>query len=337
MTSGDDPRPGSAPFRHPDRRSLLAGLVALATFPGSARAQAYPDRVVTIVSPFAAGGTNDLVARLSAEALSAALGQQFIVQNVVGAGGNIGAAQVARAAPDGYTLLTGAGAMAINQTLYRSISFDVLKDFEPISVVAMVPNLLAVRPSLGANSVPELVAMAKKNPRGLNYGSPGVGSVGHLATEMFCARAGIQMTHVPFRGSSPAVTALLGGQIDMMLDNLPPLAPHAESGSLRGLAVASAQRLKAFPSIPTIAESGYPGFEATAWQSLLAPARAPKPIVEKIAATIRDAIQRPEVRAKFENAGAEPFGNSPAEFRDFLRAEVTKWAEVIKTSGARLD
>jgi tripartite-type tricarboxylate transporter receptor subunit TctC len=287
------------------RRVWLAGAAGLAVagWHRAALAQAYPTRPVRIVSPFAPGGANDLPARVVAQHLTRALGQPFVVENRAGAAGNLGAEAVAKAAPDGYTLLMGPGALAINQTLYPRLPFDVLRDFAPISIVAMVPNVLAVHPAVPARTVGEFVAYAKANPRSISFGSPGSGSVGHLAGELFKMLTGAPMEHIPYRGSAPAVTDLLGGRIQAMLDNLPPIAQHLRSGALRGLGIASRERHPDSPEMPTIIEAGVPDFEVTAWQSLLAPARTPPEVVERLSA---------EVRRRIAEVGALPRGTTPA-------------------------
>ena len=324
------------------RRAWLAGAaasagVALAAWHRPAWAQAYPARPVRIVSPFAPGGANDLLARVIAQHLTRALGQPFVVENRAGAAGNLGAEAVARAAPDGYTLLMGPGALAINQTLYPRLPFDVLRDFAPVSIVAMVPNVLAVHPAVRARTVGEFVAYAKANPRSISFGSPGSGSVGHLAGELFKMLTGAPMEHVPYRGSSPAVTDLLGGRIQAMLDNLPPMAQHLRSGALRGLGIASREHHPDFPEMPTIIEAGVPDFEVTAWQSLLAPAGTPPEVVERLSAEVRRGLAEPEVRRRIAEVGALPRGTTPAEFGAFLAAEVRRWEPVVRASGATVD
>jgi tripartite-type tricarboxylate transporter receptor subunit TctC len=299
-----------------------------------AMSQVYPSRPVTIVSAFVPGGANDLLARLIAHRLERVLGKSFVVQNQAGAGGNLGAATVARAAPDGYTLLMGAAVLSINQTLYKKLPFDVLRDFAPISMVALVPNVLVVNLSVPVKSVEEFIVYAKANPGRLNYGTPGVGTAPHIAMELLSSMTGVRMTHVPFRGSAQAVNALLGGQIEVMLDNLPPLAPHIEGNTLRALGIASARRHPKYPDLPTIAEGGIAGFEATAWQSLLAPAKTPAPIVERLSVEIRRAVDDPEFQKEIDVLGAIPYGTTPQDAQTFLASEVEKWGKVIKASGA---
>jgi tripartite-type tricarboxylate transporter receptor subunit TctC len=322
------------------RRRLVSALVAtgLCIVAGSPTlSQTYPSRPVTIVAPFVPGGANDLLARLVAHRLERALGKSFVVQNQTGAGGNLGAASVARAAPDGYTLLMAAAVLAINQTVYKKLPFDVLRDFAPVSMVALVPNVLVVNLSVPVRSVEEFIVYAKADPGRLNYGTPGVGTAAHVAMELLSSMTGIRMTHVPFRGSAQAINALLGGQIEVMLDNLPPLAPHIEGNTLRALGIASARRHPRYPDLPTIAESGVAGFEATAWQSVLAPAKTPAPIVERLSSEIRKALDDPEFQKEIEALGAIPYGTTPQEFQTFLAAEVEKWGKVVKASGAAVE
>jgi tripartite-type tricarboxylate transporter receptor subunit TctC len=320
----------------PSRRLVLAlvtaGVCIVSVSP--AVSQVYPSRSVTIVSPFVPGGANDLLARLVAQRLERVFGKSFVVLNQAGAGGNLGAAAVARAAPDGHTLLMGAAVLSINQTLYKKLPFDVLRDFAPVSVVALVPNVLVVNLSVPVRSVEEFIVYAKADPGRLNYGTPGVGTAAHVAMELLSSMTGTRMTHVPFRGSAQAINALLGGQIEVMLDNLPPLAPHIEGNTLRVLGIASAHRHPKYPDLPTIAEAGVAGFEATAWQSVLVPAKTPAPIVERLSNEIRKGLDDPDFRKEIEMLGAIPYGTTPQEFRTFLAAEVEKWGKVIRASGA---
>lgn len=319
------------------RRCLVSAFVTGGLSIGAVRpavSQAYPSRPVTIVSAFVPGGANDLLARLIAQRLQRVLGKTFVVQNQSGAGGNLGAAAVARSAPDGYTLLMGAAVLSINQTLYKKLPFDVLRDFAPISIVALVPNVLVVNLSVPVQSVEALIVYAKANPGRLNYGTPGVGTAPHIAMELLSSLTGIRMTHVPFRGSAQAVNALLGGQIEVMLDNLPPLAPHIEANTLRALGIASAHRHPKYPDLPTIAEGGVAGFEATAWQSVLAPAGTPAPIIERLSVEIRKAVDDPEFQKEIDVLGAIPYGTTPQDARTFLASELDKWGKAVKTSGA---
>jgi tripartite-type tricarboxylate transporter receptor subunit TctC len=342
---------GTTLHRAPTRRGALAliaaGAGAAFARPGAALAQGgggqpWPAGPVKIVSPYTPGGANDTLARFCAQHLGAALGQAFVVENRPGAGGNLGAELVARAAPDGHTLLMAAGAAAINHSLYRDLPFDILKDFAPVTLVATVPNVLAVNPRSPVRSAAEFLAWAKAKPGGVSYGSAGIGTVPHLAMEMFLraagGSAGVRGVHVPYRGSAPAVTALLAGEVDALFENLPPLAGQLRSGALRGLCISSAERHPDFPDLPTAAEAaGLPGFEVTAWQSILAPAGTPAAIRNTVAAEVGRALASPEGRARVAQLGALPRGTAPEEFGAFLAAEVRRWAEVVQATGARLE
>ncbi len=333
--------------RAPTRRGALALVAAaVAARPGAAAAQAggssarpWPAGPVKIVSPYTPGGANDTLARFCAQHLGAALGQAFVVENRPGAGGNLGAELVARAAPDGHTLLMAAGAVAINHSLYRDLPFDILKDFAPVTLVATVPNVLAVHPRTPARSAAEFVAFAKAKPGGVSYGSAGIGTVPHLAMEMFLrAAGGLRGVHVPYRGSAPAVTALLAGEVDALFENLPPLAGQLRSGALRGLCISSAERHPDFPDLPTTAEAaGLPGFEVMAWQSILAPAGTPAAVRDTVAAEVKRALASPEGRARVAQLGALPRGTTPDEFGAFLASEVRRWAEAVRASGAKME
>jgi tripartite-type tricarboxylate transporter receptor subunit TctC len=320
------------------RRTFLAagaavGLLSLA--PLAAQAQAFPTKAITIVVPFSAGGTTDILARVIGQYMSKDLGQPVIVDNRAGAGGNIGAQAVARAAPDGYTLLMGTvGTHAINQSLYKKMSFDPIKDFAPLSRVALVPNLLVANPSQPFKNVKEMIAYAKANPGKVTFGSSGNGSSIHLSGELFKHMAGVDMQHVAYRGSAPAVTDLLGGQIAVMFDNMPSAIGHVKSGKLRPLAVTTPKRSPALPDVPTIAEAGVPGYEATSWFGLLAPAKTPAAVVTKLNASILKALADPEVKKKLAEQGAEPYGEKPDQFAAFIQSETAKWGKIVKQSGA---
>ena len=326
------------PF-HPLRLACAAALACIAVFlPITASAQAYPNKPVRLVVPFPAGGTTDILARAMAQKLSDALGQQFVVDNRPGAGGNIGADLVAKSPPDGYTLLMGTvGTQAINTSLYAKMPYDAAKDFAPVVLVAGVPNVLVAHPSVTAKTVPELVALAKAKPGSINFASSGNGTSIHLSGELFKVMTGVQMSHVPYKGSAPAITDLLGGQVQIMFDNLPSALPHIKAGKLRALAVTSSKRAPALPDLPTIAEAGVPGFEATSWFGILAPAGTPRDIVMKVNAESNKALQAADMKEKLLAQGAEAVGNTPEFFGDYIKAETTKWAKVVKESGAKVD
>jgi tripartite-type tricarboxylate transporter receptor subunit TctC len=323
------------------RRTLLA---ALAASPVALRAPlafaqtAYPSQPIRIVVPFPPGGATDIMARAAAQKLAEAWKAQVVVDNRPGAGGNIGSELVAKAAPDGYTLEMGTvGTHAINASLYAKMPYDHVKDFTPVVLVAAVPNVLVVHPSVPANSVQELIAYAKANPGKLNFASSGAGTSIHLSGELFKVMAGVQMTHVPYKGSAPAITDLLGGQVQLMFDNLPPSLPHIRAGKLRALAVTTSERAPALPDVPTVAESGLPGFEASSWFGLLAPAGTPREIVVKINGEIARWLVTPEAKEKMIAIGANAKGGTPEDFAKHIADETAKWAKVVKESGAKVD
>jgi tripartite-type tricarboxylate transporter receptor subunit TctC len=318
---------------------VLAAAIALGAS-GAAFAQGgYPNRPVRIIVPFAAGGTTDIFARLIADKLSQTLGQQFIVDNRGGAGGNIGADAVAKAPPDGYTLVMGTvGTHAINPSLYAKMPYDPLTDFEPVAFAAGVPNLMVVNPkNVKATTVKDFIAEAKAATKKYNMASAGNGTSIHLAGELFKQMTGVEMPHVPYRGSGPAINDLIGGQVDVMFDNLPSSIEQAKAGNLRALAVTSEKRSPALPDVPTLAESGLPGFEASSWFALFAPKGTPPEITNKLNEEVRKALAAPELKKRFEELGGDIRPLSPAELMAFVKAEHTKWAGVVKASGAKLE
>ena len=301
-------------------------------------AQDYPSKPVRFVVPFAPGGTTDVLARLVGEKLSASLGQQFVVDNKPGAGGNVGTAQVAKAEPDGYTLLMGTvGTHAINASIYPSLPYDPVQDFAPVTLVATVPNVLVVNLEVPANSVAELIALAKEKPGELNFASSGNGSSIHLSGELFKAMTGVDIVHVPYKGSGPAVVDLLGGQVEMMFDNLPSSAPHIKAGKLRPLGVTSKERSPTLPDVPTIAEAGVPGYEALSWFGVLVPAGTPDAVVTRLQQEIAKILADPAMRERFAELGAVPVGDTPAEFAAFIGSETAKWADVVQKAGITLE
>ena len=310
---------------------LAAGLGA--AVPAGAQDN-YPARVVTVVVPFAAGGTTDIFARFVADRLSQQLGQQFIIENRGGAGGNIGAAAVAKASPDGYTLVMGTvGTHAINSSLYARMPFDPRKDFEPVAFAAGVPNLMVVNPK----TVQDFIAEAKAAPKKFTMASSGNGTSIHLSGELFKMMTGVEMPHVPYRGSGPAVNDLVSGQVDVMFDNLPSSIEQAKAGNLRAIAVTSAQRSAALPDVPTVAESGLAGFEATSWFALFAPKGTPAPIVQKLNDEVRKALENPDTRRRMTELGGEIRPMTPAELGAYVSSEYEKWAKVVKASGAKIE
>ena len=318
---------------------VRAALVALAfAMSGSLALAAFPERTVRIVVPFPAGGSNDVIARLVAQQLSAMWGQGVVVENQGGAGGNVGASAVARSDADGYTLLLAApGPLVINETLFARLPFNPAADFAPVALVANVPILLAVNPKVEAKSVADLIALAKKSPGKLNYGSSGNGSTNHLSGEMLKSLAGIDIMHVPYRGAAPAMNDLVGGHIPMMFDNMPAVLPQSQSGAIRVLAVAGASRSKLWPEIPTMAESGVKDFDAAAWFGLVAPAKTPKAVLDVIVESTRKVLENPETVRKFAELGAERGTLYGAEFGSFMRAEADKWGKLVKASNVKLD
>jgi tripartite-type tricarboxylate transporter receptor subunit TctC len=300
-------------------------------------AQAFPSRPVTLIVPFAPGATTDILARAVAQELSVAWQQPVVVENKPGASGNIGAAQVAGAAPDGHTLLVTAAAISASPALYKDPGFRLFDTLKPVTVLGVVPLMLIVHPDVPAKSVAEFVDYAKKRPGKLALGSGGNGTIPHLGGELFKMRAGIDFVHVPYRGGSQAMAALIGGQIQFTIDGGPHVAPQMAAGKVRLLAVTSAQRLPQYPSVPTLAESGFPGYEASAWTMVLAPGATPKPLIDRIQADMTRALQAPGMAARLEKLDVQPRSDTPAEAEAFLRGEVAKWGEVVKVSGARVD
>ena len=332
------------PHSHATRRFAL-GSIASAVVLGagllggtSALAQAYPTKPVTIIVPFAAGGTTDILARIIGQALTAELGQSVVVDNRAGAGGNIGGQAAAKATPDGHTLFMGTvGTHAINASLYKKMPFDPVKDFAPLTRVANVPNLLVANPAQPYKSVKDLIAYAKANPGKVNFGSSGNGSSIHLSGELFKSLAKVDMQHVPYKGSAPAVTDLLGNQIGIMFDNMPSAIQHVRSGKLAPLAVTTAKRSPELPNVPIIAEAGVPGYEATSWFGMFAPAGTPAPVLAKLNAAIVKVLAQPDVKKKINEQGAEVYSETPEQFAAFIQAESVKWGKVVKESGASLD
>ena len=324
------------------RRTLLQGLpLAAFTLPLASRlalAQAgYPDRPVTIIVPFAAGGNTDAFARLVGEKLDVAMGQRFVVDNKAGAGGNLGVGQLARAEPDGYTLGMGTvSTHAINPTLYKNLPYDPATAFAPISLFVTLPNVLAVNPSVEANTVPELIELIKANPDKYTFASSGVGTSTHLAGELFMAKTGTKMSHVPYKSSGQVMLDVVAGHVDMAFDNIPTVAQQASAGKVKALAVTSLDRAPLLPDVPPMAEF-LPGFEATSWHGLFAPAGTPPEIVEKLSVEIQKIMHDPEMQAKFQGMGAKPIGSTPEEFAQFITVERDKWATVIKDANITIE
>jgi len=317
-------------------RLRALALVALVV-PVAALGQAWPTKPVRLVSPFPAGGGTDAFARPLAAQLSQQLGQQFIIDNRGGAGGTIGADNVAKSAPDGYTFLVGAVHHTIAVSVYSKLPYDLEKDLVPVTMVAMVPNVIVLFPKVPINSVKELIEYAKANPDKLNFGSAGNGTSHQLAAELFKVKTGIKMNHVPYKGAGPAMQDLLAGQVDLMFDGMGSSAPQIRGGRLKALAVTTSARSSAFPDLPTVQEAGVPGYDVTTWYALWAPAGTPQDIVNKLQLEVAKALASPQLREVWAQQGAAPGGNTPAEFGAFVKAEIAKWAEVVKASGARID
>lgn len=325
----------------PFRRRLVAG-VALAALSLGAWAQGapadYPSKPVKLIVPFPPGGGGDTLARLVMNRVARELGQPLVVENVPGAGGNVGAQAAVRAAPDGYTLFYGTnGTQAINQALYKNPGFDPRKDFEPVSRFTRIGAIVAVRPGLPVNTMGELLQLARSQPGKLNFASAGNGTTSHLAGEILKAQAGIDVVHVPYKGGAAAMTDLIGGRVDFMIDVVPNTGPQVRGGRIRGLAVSTAQRLESFPELPTVAESGVAGFDVSAWDGLFVPARTPRAIVDKLNAAVRKALADPELRAALVSRASEPSPTSPEELARFVASEIDRWGGAVKRSGAQLD
>jgi tripartite-type tricarboxylate transporter receptor subunit TctC len=322
------------------RREFLSvtGIGALtAVLPQPSFAQSYPAKPIKFVIGFAPGGATDVVGRLMAKKMGDGLGQPIIVENKGGASSNIGAEAVFRAAPDGYTFYVCAITSAINVSLFPKLPFDFAKDFEPVSLFATLPNILVVHPSVAAKSVQELIELARAQPGKLSYASSGSGTSIHLSAELFKTLAKVDILHVPYKGSSPAVTDLIGGQVQLMFDNMPSSLPHVKAGKLRALAVTSGQRSPSAPTVPTMIEAGVAGFDVVSWFGLVAPKGTPKDIIARVNAEAVKALGTAEMKERFLDVGAVPAPTTPEAFGDYIRAEITRWAEVVKTSGAKVE
>jgi tripartite-type tricarboxylate transporter receptor subunit TctC len=317
---------------------ILCLLMVTLTFGPAAVAQSYPTKAVRIICPFPSGGASDVTIRIVAERLTAAMGEPFVIDNRSGAGGNLGSEIAAKSAPDGYTLLLGtSGTHAINKTLYRTLPFDPEADFAPISLYTIIPNILVVNKNLPVSNVKEFIAHAKANPGKVHYGSIGNGSSQHLAGAQFEMVTGVQLVHIPYRGAPQGVADLLSGQIEAMFQLLPNIAEQVRAGEVKALAVTSSKRSTALPNVPTMAEAGVANYETAGWFGLLAPAKTPPAIVEKLNQEIVKVMKLPDLRARFAELGAEPVSTTPAEFAKFIHDELKNWATIVKASGAQLD
>ena len=311
---------------------------AVAQDPATGAGQAYPTKPIRYIVPFAPGGMTDILGRIVGQKLFEAWGQQIIVDNRAGAAGGIGAEIAAKAPPDGYTILGGTiSSHAINVSLYSRLPYDPVKDFAPITLYVSLPNMLVVHPSLPVNSVRDLIALAKSKPKQLTFASAGNGTSQHLSGELFNVMAGVELVHVPYKGSSPGLADLVGGQVMMFFDNITTALPLAKSGKIRPIAVTTAKRASVAPELPTIAESGLAGYNVSSWQGVFAPAGTPKPIIAKLNAEIVKILGMSDVKQRLLTLGADTVGNTPGEFAAFVKAEIAKWAPIVKASGARVD
>jgi len=328
-------------FSNLTRRAAIAlGFTALTVFGSGiqANAQGFPDRAVTLVVPFAAGGSTDVVARIVAQKMSEDLGQQVIVQNVAGAGGNLGADNVARADPDGYTILMGTVAThALNPLILKTKPYDPEKDFAPISLLVVVPNVLVVNPELPAKTVAELLALLKAKPDEFAYASSGNGTPLHLSGELFKKMAGVSMQHIPYKGAGPALNDVIGNQVPIMFDNLPSSSGHIKAGTLRALAVTTAERAPSFPDVPTVAEAGIPGYETYTWNALFAPANTPEPVVARLNEAANKALADPAVVERMKEFSATIVGSTPAELGAHVKAELAKWTPIVRDANIQMD
>ncbi|MFC4273883.1 tripartite tricarboxylate transporter substrate binding protein [Achromobacter aloeverae] len=321
---------------------LATAFLGISLISGAACAQSkaadnYPDHPIKIVVGYTPGGGNDVAARLLAKELASILHGNIVVENRPGAGTNIGAAYVARSAPDGYTLSLSSTALAVNKTLYRHLDYDAVKDFEPVALFAEAPNLLLINPKLPVKSVSEFIAYAKKHPGKLNFSSAGSGSTQHLSGELFKLKTGIEATHVPYKGSAPALTAVISGEADFSFINIPSSKQLIESGQIRALAITAAKRFPAVPDIPTMAEQGVTGMEVATWYSIVAPAGTPTPIIDKLNKAINQAMKEPELRQRFIDLGMAPMAESPAFFKKYLADEIERWRVIVQQSHASVD
>jgi tripartite-type tricarboxylate transporter receptor subunit TctC len=313
--------------------AAIVGMVAIEAGIG----QEYPSKPIRVVVPFPPGGGTDIVARMLTQKMAETLGASFVIDNRSGAGGTIGTEIVARSAPDGYTLAMVSGSHSINPSLYKKLPYDAVKDFSPISLVVSGPGILVVHPSLPTRNVKELIALAKSKPGQLNYASAGNGTPPHLAAELFKLMAGLDIIHVPYKGNTQAFPDLISGQVLMSFPTIPSAIPHVRAGRLRALAVTSRLRSHTVPDIPTIAESGLSGYEASSWYGLLAPAGTPAAIVARLRQEVAKTLQLTDIREKVSSQGLDPVGDTPEEFTAVIQAEIPKWAKVVRASGARAD
>lgn len=315
---------------------ILAGLL-LVGFAADVFAQGYPSKPIRLIVGYPPGGATDIAARIVGQKLSVSMGQAVVVNNRPGAGGNLGAELAAKAAPDGYTIFMCTIANSINYTLYKDLTFDLVKNFTPVSQATSILSFLVVNPSLPVKSVKELISLAKSSPRKLDYASSGVGNSPHLAAEMFKTMAGVDMVHIPYKGTAPELTDLLAGVVKIAFETTPAVLTHVKAGKLRALAVNSAKRTPLLPDVPTMAEAGLPGFEVTSWNGIIAPAGTSKEIVTRLNQEIVKALKMADVSERLSGVGADPVGSTPEQFAAFIQAEIKKWAKVIQEAGVKVD
>ena len=323
----------------PERRQVLvlcAGGMMAAAAPLYAQTS-YPDKPVRWVVPYPPGGGTDVIARIVQERMATALGQQVVIENKGGAGGSVGTEIVAKAAPDGYTVLFTLSSHTINPAIYPKLNFDTVKDFEPVGTVASLPQILVANPKVPANTLAELTALAKAKPGEFAYASVGNGSPGHLAGEMFKLRAGVQMTHIPYRGGGPAVTDVMGGQVPLLWVSIPAAAQFVKTGKLKALAVSTLKRTPAFPEVPTVHESGYPDFEVDSWYAMFVPAKTPKPVIERLNKALNTVLAEPLIRERLLAQGADAVGGTPEALGRVVAAELPKWAKLAKDASIKAD
>nr|WP_194724949.1 tripartite tricarboxylate transporter substrate binding protein [Noviherbaspirillum malthae] len=316
-------------------KAVFGGIVLSTAF--GAAADTYPSKPIKWVVPFTPGGAMDTMARTLGEKMSQSMKQPVIIENRPGAGGVVGSTTVAKSEPDGYTMMIVSIGHAVNPSLYPKLSYDPIKDFEPVSLVGIVPNVLVINPGVKANNVSELVALAKQQPGKLTFASAGSGTTIHLAGELFASMADVDILHVPYKGSAPAVTDLMGRQVDMMFDSVSSAKPYIDSGRLKPLAVTTTKRSSVLPNVPTVAEAGIKGYELSGWYAVFVPAKTPQPVVNRINEELVKALKQPDVKARFAQIGAEPVGSSPAELAKYLKSETAKWSEIVRARNIKAD
>ena len=324
-----------------DTRPLLAICAALSCLTliasASSSAQQYPNRPLRFVVPYAAGGSADIIARIVSQKMTSGLGQQIVVDNRAGAGGNIGAAFVAKAAPDGYTLLLATNSHAVNATLYSQVDYDLIKDFAPVSLISSTPLILVVHPSLPVRSVKDLIALARSRPGKLFFSSSGNGGSPHMAAQLFSSTADIKLVHVPYRSNTEATTDLLSGQVQLMFSPIAAVLPQIKTAKLRALGITSTRRSVIVPDVPTLAEAGVPGYALELWNGIVAPTGTPKDIISRLHAEILKALAAPDLKERFSSQGVDPVSDTPEEFSGYIKNELTRWRKVVKDSGARVE